>query len=133
MDVVPEASAQQECAPIKTVLIVEDEPDIAEALSALLKEETPYQVLHVSDGFAALKLVRTIIPHLLILDYRLPAMDGLECLQALRATAGLEQTPVVLMSAHFPTQMKAAPGMVKLPKPFEMDHFLTLVQRLLEE
>jgi CheY-like chemotaxis protein len=44
---------------------------------------SPYQVLHVSDGFAALKMVRTLISQLILLDYLLPDMDGLECLDRL--------------------------------------------------
>lgn len=134
MDVAHEANPHlEESTFIKTVLIVEDELDIGEALTALLREETPYQVLHVGDGFAALKLAQTITPHLIVLDYRLPGMDGLECLEALRATEGLDSTPVIFMSAHFPRQMKGEPGMVKLQKPFEMEHFLTLVRQFLNE
>ena len=133
MDVANEESADPEThVPIKTVLIIEDEPDIGDALTQLLKEETSYQVLSVGDGFAALKLVRTITPHLIVLDYHLPGMDGLECLEALRATNGLEQTPVIFMSARLPEQVKEEPGMVKLDKPFEMENFLTQVMRLLE-
>lgn len=133
MDVANEESSYpEEHIPIKTVLIIEDEPDIGDALTQLLKEETSYQVLYVSDGFAALKLVRAITPHLLVLDYHLPGMDGLECLEALRATSGLEQTPVIFMSAHLPEQVKQEPTMVKLDKPFEMENFLTQVKRLLE-
>ena len=44
---------------------------------------SPYQLLHVSDGFAALKMVRTLISQLILLDYLLPDMDGLECLDRL--------------------------------------------------
>jgi CheY-like chemotaxis protein len=44
---------------------------------------SPYQVLHVSDGFVALKMVQTLISQLILLDYLLPDMDGLECLDRL--------------------------------------------------
>jgi CheY-like chemotaxis protein len=44
---------------------------------------SPYQVLHVSDGFAALKMVQTLISQLILLDYLLPDMDSLECLDRL--------------------------------------------------
>lgn len=89
-------------APLKTVLLVEDNVAIRDALTMLLHETTPYQVISVPDGFAALKVVRTLVPHLVLLDYLLPGMGGLECLDMLRASKGMEQTPVILMSAGFP-------------------------------
>jgi CheY-like chemotaxis protein len=123
---------QKDNTPIKTVLLVEDDADIRESLAQFLKEETPYQVIAASDGFAALKLVRTITPHLIVLDYQLPGMTGLECLEALRTTKGLEHTPVILMSANFPEQVKEEINVVKLEKPFEMEHFLTQVKHFLD-
>jgi DNA-binding response OmpR family regulator len=120
-------------AKVQTVLIVEDDDGIGEALSALLQDATPYQVIYVPDGFAALKMVRAIIPQLILLDYLLPGMDGLECLDQLRASKGVEQTPVILMSAAFPKEVQARTDLVLLEKPFEMDTLLTLVRQLLEE
>jgi DNA-binding response OmpR family regulator len=127
-------SAQEsDPANVKTVLIVEDDADIGEALKGILQDATPYQVLHVSDGFAALKLVRTLIPQLVLLDYLLPGMDGLECLDRLRESKGMEQTPVILMSAAFPKGIEARPDLVFLEKPFEMDTLLDKIRHLLSE
>jgi CheY-like chemotaxis protein len=119
--------------PIKTVLIVEDDADIRDVLTILLQDATPYQVVHVADGFAALKLVRTLIPHLVLLDYLLPGMDGLECLDRLRESKGCEQTPVILMSAAPPKGVTSRPDLTFLEKPFEMDTLLTLIRHILEE
>jgi DNA-binding response OmpR family regulator len=126
-------------APVKTVLIVEDDADIAEALTIVLRETTAYQVNHVFDGFAALKAVRTLIPHLILLDYLLPDMSGLECLNRLRASKGTEQTPVILMSAALPEgvqmhqRVQARLDLVFLEKPFEMDTLLDLIKHLIQE
>lgn len=117
---------------VKTVLIVEDDADIAETLTAILQDATPYQMIHVTDSFAALKVVRTLIPQLVLLDYLLPGMDGLECLDRLRENKGMEQTPVILMSAAFSKGVEARPDLVFLEKPFEMDTLLKLIRRLLE-
>jgi CheY-like chemotaxis protein len=97
------ATLGEDPASVQTVLIVEDDADIGDALKGILQDATPYEVLHVSDGFAALKLVRTLIPQLVLLDYLMPSMDGLECLDKLRESKGMQQTPVILMSATPPT------------------------------
>jgi len=127
------AGQEEDPATVKTVLIVEDDADIGEALTAILQDTTPYEVIRVSDGFAALKVVRTLIAQLVLLDYLLPGMDGLECLTRLRESKGMERTPVILMSAAFPKGIEVRPDLVFLEKPFEMDTLLDLIRQLLEK
>jgi DNA-binding response OmpR family regulator len=133
----PHQTPGEDRTPLKTVLLVEDDVDIRDALTILLHEATPYQVIGVPDGFAALKVVRTLVPHLVLLDYLLPGMDGLECLDMLRANKGTEQTPVILMSAGLPEGvqkrglLQARSDLIFLEKPFEMDTFLTLIRQIL--
>jgi DNA-binding response OmpR family regulator len=135
----PHQTPGEDPAPIKTVLLVEDDVDIRDALTILLQEATPYQVISVPDGFAALKVVRTLIPHLILLDYLLPGMDGLECLDLLRECHGMEQTPVILMSAGLPEgiQMRGRiqdrTDLVFLEKPFEMNTLLVLIRQLTDQ
>jgi DNA-binding NtrC family response regulator len=69
MQDVPQSAQETDSASAKTVLIVEDDAAIGEALMAYLQDATAYQVLHVSDGFEALKVVRTLIPRLRIRSY----------------------------------------------------------------
>lgn len=115
----------------KTILIIEDDADISEILLQALQDETPYQVLLATDGFQALKIVGSIVPHLILIDYLLPNMDGLECVRLLRATKGVEQTPVILMSAHFPKNAAERKDLLLFEKPFELGTFLQQVKRLL--
>lgn len=51
----------------------------------------------------------------------------------LRASKGMERTPVILMSVALPEGIQARPDLVFLEKPFEMDALLTLIRQLLEE
>jgi DNA-binding response OmpR family regulator len=88
-------------------------------------------VIPVFDGFAALKMVRILLPHLVLLDDGLPGMDGLECLDLLRASKGMHQTPVILMSAAPPQSVHARTDLILLEKPFEMASLLTLIRHLL--
>ena len=138
MQDVSAALQEADPAPIKTVLVVEDDAGLAECLTLLLQDMTSYQVMHVFDGFAALKAVRTITPHLILLDYMLPGMDGLQCLDQLRASKEAERTAVILMSTALPegVQMRGRvqdrTDLVFLEKPFEMDTLLTLIRHILE-
>ncbi|HEU5377036.1 MAG TPA: response regulator [Ktedonobacteraceae bacterium] len=123
----------------KTVLIVENDADIADFLTIFLRETTPYQVIQVTDAFAALKMVQTITPQLILLDYFLPGMSGLAFLDLLRASKGVERIPVIFMSAALPEgiekrqQVQARADLIFLEKPFEPDALLTLMRHLLEE
>ncbi len=116
-----------------TVLVVEDDADIGEVLIQTFEMETPFQILLVPDGFQALMVVRTIIPQLILLDYLLPGMDGLECAQHLRAIKSLEHVPMILMSAHLPKQLLEPSDLITLEKPFELDTLLNLVKELLPQ
>ncbi|HEX4203814.1 MAG TPA: response regulator [Ktedonobacteraceae bacterium] len=119
---------------VKTILIVEDDIDIGFALAQVLKEETSsYRVIFATDGFQALKMVRTIVPQIIILDYLLPNMDGLEVVEKLRVTKGMEQTPIIFMSANMPRQARERNDLVVLEKPFELDALLHLVKQFLDD
>ncbi|CAM4018910.1 response regulator transcription factor [Deinococcus marmoris] len=77
------------------VLIVEDEPDIAELLEAYLRREQ-FRTERASTGPAAVQLHRAVRPDLVLLDVNLPGFDGFEVLRRIRETAG---TPVIMVTA----------------------------------
>jgi len=115
------------------ILIVEDDADIGAFLVQVLKDETPYQSLLVNDAATALKTIKTLRPHLFILDYQLPGgIDGLELYSHLRETEGLEQTPTLFMSANLPLEKIKRYSFHVRKKPFELDEFLRCVTQLLE-
>lgn len=115
----------------KTILVIEDDDTIGSFLVEALSLETPYKAMLVTDGFQALRVVHDIKPSLLITDYRLPQMNGLELYDRLRATKGLEHTPTIIMSAYLPEQEVKQRQLVTMPKPFELDDLLDTVERLL--
>jgi DNA-binding response OmpR family regulator len=65
------------------VLVVDDEPDAVELLQEFLAAKG-YDVLTAADGEAALQIVRAARPHLILLDVRMPGMNGLEALRRIR-------------------------------------------------
>jgi two-component system, NtrC family, nitrogen regulation response regulator NtrX len=80
-----------------TILLVDDEPQILQALSGLLQDED-FEVLTAPDGEAALRKVREELPDLVLLDIALPGKDGLEILKDLKDQH--PTLPVIMLSAY---------------------------------
>ena len=117
----------------KTILIVEDDDYIGSMLVEALCQETPYRPLLVNDGMQALTLVKRVKPCLIITDYRLPLMNGIELYDRLHALNELAGTPTIMMSAYLPPQEEVRKrNLVALNKPFELDEFLDKVDSLLQ-
>lgn len=115
----------------KTILIVEDDIDIGYFLAQAFREEEHYKVLFATDGFQALKMVHTVIPHVILLDYVLPRMNGLQIIEQLRASEQFQQTPIILMSANLPQDISQRDDVLILHKPFDLDVLLTKVKEIL--
>lgn len=116
---------------MKRVLVVDDERDIAEALSAVLETEG-YTPSTRGDGFACLEAVREQRPDLILLDIMMPRLDGFGVLEQLEAEA--LDVPVVMMSAVRPAQRLAQyesrlAGFMK--KPFELDVLLDKIEAVI--
>jgi CheY-like chemotaxis protein len=80
------------------ILIADDEAIISLALGMLLEDEG-HEVATASDGRAALVMARDTPPDLLITDYMMPVMDGVELIAALRRDEDLRGLPIILSSA----------------------------------
>lgn len=80
----------------ETILVVDDEPNILEVVSAYLSSEG-YHVVVASDGEEALAQANTHQPDLLVLDVMLPKVDGLEVCRQVRAR---RPTPIIMLSAR---------------------------------
>lgn len=90
----------------KRVLIVEDEPDIAGFLSSLVGEKTPH-VMQAGDGVEGLAVARRELPDLIIMDMKMPQMNGLEVVQALQEDPKTASIPVlILTNTHFDAQTR---------------------------
>jgi DNA-binding response OmpR family regulator len=117
----------------KTILIVEDEYDIAHTIEMLLIMES-YQVICVTNGKEALNLLSQTAqkPDLIISDVMMPTMNGYDRAHALKANTELCQIPLMLMSAVDPdmTRLETGTFNVFIRKPFDLDLFLTSVSNL---
>lgn len=82
----------------RTVLVVDDEPTIAEIVCRYL-ERAGYEAVVAGDGVEAVRLVSKRRPDLVVLDLMLPGLDGLEVLRRMREDDEAARTPVILLTA----------------------------------
>lgn len=108
------------------VLVVDDERYIVDLLSDLLEDEG-YRVLRAYDGLAALEQISRHPPDLVVADVMMPRLDGLSLADEI-TTRGLD-IPIILMSAAVTPRTG---GVAFIPKPFDIDTMLLLIERLLE-
>jgi two-component system, chemotaxis family, chemotaxis protein CheY len=120
-------------APARPVLVVDDEAALRDLVVATLTEEG-YAVAAAPDGAAALALVRAAPPCLVLLDLRMPGMDGWEFARRYRALppappgprAPLVCVTAAVDAAAWGAQIAAA---ATLSKPFDLDELVAVVDR----
>ncbi|HEY8019709.1 MAG TPA: response regulator [Thermoanaerobaculia bacterium] len=81
------------------ILLIEDEPDIAEVLQYNLEKEG-FEVETARRGDSGLEAVRRDTPDLILLDLMLPGLDGLELTRLLKRDGGLSRIPIVMLTAR---------------------------------
>jgi DNA-binding response OmpR family regulator len=117
----------------KTILLVEDDPNIGSFLVEAIAQETPYRAIVATDSHAALKLVRHFKPALFVLDYGLPDMNGIELFDRLSLNKELAPIRAVLITANrqLSQQQIQQRQLIAFRKPFELDAFLATIETLL--
>jgi DNA-binding response OmpR family regulator len=117
----------------KTILLVEDDPNISSFLVEAIVQDTPYQAIVASDSNTALQVVRYNKPDLFVLDYGLPGMNGIELYDRLHLNQEFAAIPTILITAnrHVPQQQIQQRQLIAFMKPFELDSFLATIETLL--
>ena len=115
----------------KTILIVEDDDAFGEVLCQAISQETPHQPLRVPDGFQALEVIKEVTPGLVILDYYLPSMNGVELYDQLHATRGLERLPAIMTSPGVLEHDIQDRHIVGMSKPVELSKLLDIIVELI--
>jgi CheY-like chemotaxis protein len=110
------------------VLVVDDEEGIRRLLLEILEDEG-YEARGARDGLAALELLDSWTPDLILLDLSMPRMDGWEFLEARRQKGLAPDVPVIVLSASRHIDHRLQAEHTVLPKPFEVERFLTTVQQ----
>jgi nitrogen regulation protein NR(I) len=116
-----------------TILIVDDDPQLRQSFERLLTAEG-HTVWTAPSGEAALEMVKTEIPDLVIMDVRMPGMSGLETFQAMHALE--PKLPVIIMTAFGTTETAIEATKMGafeyVLKPFEIPDILALITQALE-
>jgi PAS domain S-box-containing protein len=119
------------------VLIVEDDPDTVGLLEAAMRQ-IGFTPLVAADGYEALTMTRRHRPDLILLDLRLPGMDGFEALTHLKRDAVTQTIPIIAISAHVADtererkRLLALGAAAFLPKPFSIGDLLGEIEAALQ-
>jgi DNA-binding response OmpR family regulator len=120
----------------KTILIVDDDPDMRLSLNVRLKANH-YDVVFAEDGVASISEARKHMPDLIILDLGLPAGDGFSVLDRLKANLSLSSIPVIVVSARDRNANREralkAGARAFLQKPVDNARLLSTIRHVLGE
>lgn len=120
----------------KKIIIVEDQPDVADLLEEMLSIDG-YQVSKIHSSTGALSEIQAENPDVVLLDIMMPDVSGLEVLRFLQREPGLQQIPVVILSARTSSaDIRAgldAGATVYLTKPVDVDVLREAVARVIRE
>lgn len=116
--------------PDRRVLIVEDDAELRSTLAEAMRE-TGAEIVLAEDGIEALEWLRAgPSPAVVLLDLRLPRLDGHDFLRELRADARFEHLPVITMTAG--SSRAEGDVVARLRKPLDLEGLLEIVGSLLD-
>lgn len=123
--------------PKELILVVDDDKDIAEIVAEFLEGEG-YRTVRAHDGGEALEAIERHHPDAIVLDIKMPVMDGVQVIQRLRAHPTLASTPVVVLTAtrvidDLEKQFNRLNVHRWISKPFEAKELIRTVTTALRE
>ncbi len=118
------------------VLVADDEVQYVDVISYKFRN-AGLEVISAANGREALELARKENPDLIIMDYQMPEMDGLELCMEIRRDPKLSHTPVILLTAYGmiidERDQKMAKISAMMPKPFSPRELLAKARELLNQ
>ncbi len=118
---------------MKKILYADDEPEVRDIIKKILTKEN-YEVILAADGNETLKLAKGKKPDLIILDYLMPGLNGIEILEALQKGSETKPIPVIMVTAYpYEKEKSLDAGAVDfLTKPIEKADLLLRIKSVLK-
>jgi len=117
----------------KRILIVDDEPDVLK-LAAFRLKKWGYEIITAIDGQMGLDMIRSEKPDLVLLDLRLPNMDGTDVCRQVKNDEALKHIPIILFTATADIAVAETAKEVKaddyIVKPFEPEQLLEKIKNV---
>jgi diguanylate cyclase (GGDEF)-like protein len=119
----------------KTVLVVDDDPNVGPLISAVLKKFN-YTVITLSDGEEVLRLLADNKPDLILLDLRMPGLDGYTLCKSIRSNPDTHDIPIIILSGV--SEMDAKINTIELgaddfvTKPFDVRELRARINRIIK-
>jgi putative two-component system response regulator len=113
------------------IMVVDDDPDILKIVGTILSM-SGFSVSSASNGKQALEMLRVSRPDLVILDLKMPVMDGYQTCQELQGDPNLASLPVIFMSAYMnqaPLDSLGGQVVDRIEKPFDPRNLVSRVRR----
>lgn len=120
---------------MKSILVIEDDSDIAYSLKYNLERSGEYEVVIAEDGRVGLDTAADTVPDLVILDLNLPGLDGLEVCERLRQDDRTTSVPIIMLTARIDESQKIS-GLDMgaddyVTKPFSVKELMARVRAVL--
>jgi two-component system alkaline phosphatase synthesis response regulator PhoP len=120
----------------KKVLVIDDNPTIVELIKYAVRLQGDYQVSVAYDGVQGLECILTEHPDCVIIDVKMPKMDGYKLLRCLRGDSGTADIPLILLSAMTREEDQMT-GLLSgadeyLTKPFKPNALNAAIKRVLQ-
>jgi len=116
------------------LLIVDDEPDMLKLLNMIIKEKTPYEALTTNNPLEALELAKQGGFDLVIADLKMPGLDGMELLEAIKRVD--DDIPVIIITAYGTVEsameVMQKGGFDFITKPFKKEQILYTIDKALK-
>jgi len=111
------------------ILVIEDDPNLLLTIRMIL-EDAGYHVMTAMNGLEGLGIASSGLPKLIVLDMKMPVMDGWEFARHFYETHG-RSTPILVLTAAEDARQRAAEIQAPafLGKPFDVDEFLALIAK----
>lgn len=120
----------------KKILIIEDSPTIVSLLRNRI-EDSGYETIAANDGESGLQMIKEKMPDLIILDVKMPGMDGFEVCRIVKGDPNIKDIPIVFVTASAQKsdieKYREVGGSGYITKPYEGKALVDEIKKVLKE